>query len=68
VVLPLKAIWRSSSQSFSQYFLKKSLTRNNNCAAACMRTVEVLARLIGTLRRCGGAGLTTAVRIADVTS
>ena len=56
VVLPLKAIWRSSSQSFFTTLLMKSSTRNNNCAAACMRTVEVLARLIGTLRRCGGRG------------
>ena len=59
---------RSSSQSFFHNTFDEIVDEKYNCAVACKRTVEVWARLIGTLRRCGGAGLTTAVRIADVTS
>ncbi len=40
-------------QSFSQHFLREIVEENNNCAVARTYTVEVLARLIGTLQRWG---------------
>jgi hypothetical protein len=51
-------------QSFSQHLRGEIVDRNNNCAVACMCTVEVLKRLIGGATE--GRGRTTV--LADVTS
>ena len=56
LVFAAEAIWRIVRQSFFTTLLKRNRWRNNNCAVACTRTVEVLKRLIGTLRRCGAGG------------
>ncbi len=54
-------------QSFSQHFLREIVEENNNCAVARTYTVEVLARLIGTLAKVGGEA-NHAVKMVDVTS
>ena len=48
--------------------LMRNRGENNNCAVACMRTVEVLKRLIGTMRRWRGRGEPRDKKLADVTS
>jgi hypothetical protein len=53
--LPLRRYGESSVRAFHNT-VWRNRWRNNNCAVACTRTVEVLKRLIGTLRRCGGGG------------